>query len=99
MSLHSNFILIMLFDHNLFLLDIASLIRNNMCVHIYLHIQWLCKALTGTFNFANSTNFFWMFVEGLYLHIIIVWTYSADKIRLWYLIVIGWGKSGITRLK
>ncbi|KAL4222189.1 Corticotropin-releasing factor receptor 1 [Mactra antiquata] len=52
---------------------------------------WCCKALTTIFNFAHATNFFWMFVEGLYLHIIIVWTYSADKIKLKYLLLIGWG--------
>lgn len=52
---------------------------------------WACKLQVAVFNYAQMTNFFWMLVEGLYLHIIIVWTYSADKIRRWYLIVLGWG--------
>ncbi|KAL3831317.1 hypothetical protein ACJMK2_023084 [Sinanodonta woodiana] len=52
---------------------------------------WLCKLEVTLFKYSQGTNFFWMFVEGLYLHIIIVWTYSADKIRMWYLLVIGWG--------
>ena len=63
-------------------------IRLNMSFYF----QWICKTLTAMFNFAHATNFYWMFVEGLYLHIIIVWTYSADKIKLRYLVFIGWGK-------
>ncbi|XP_060580303.1 corticotropin-releasing factor receptor 2-like isoform X2 [Ruditapes philippinarum] len=57
--------------------------------------SWCCKTLTSIFNFAHATNFFWMFVEGLYLHVIIVWTYSADKIKLRYLLFIGWGLPSI----
>ncbi|KAL5007775.1 hypothetical protein ScPMuIL_016581 [Solemya velum] len=53
--------------------------------------KWACKLEVTLYNYLTCTNFFWMFVEGLYLHIIIVWTYSADKIRLWYLAFIGWG--------
>lgn len=60
--------------------------------------SWCCKTLTSIFNFAQATNFFWMFVEGLYLHIIIVWTYSADKIKLRYLLFIGWGLPSINIL-
>lgn len=59
----------------------------------HLLFQWACKLQVAVFNYAQMTNFFWMLVEGLYLHIIIVWTYSADKIKRWYLIVLGWGKS------
>ncbi|KAJ8313809.1 hypothetical protein KUTeg_008370 [Tegillarca granosa] len=51
---------------------------------------WACKVETVFLNYAMVTNFFWMLVEGLYLHIIIVWTYSSDKIKLWYFIIIGW---------
>lgn len=52
--------------------------------------KWACKVEVALFNYAQMTNFFWMLVEGLYLHVIIVWTYSADKIRRWYFIIIGW---------
>ncbi|XP_022303718.2 corticotropin-releasing factor receptor 2-like isoform X2 [Crassostrea virginica] len=52
---------------------------------------WGCKLQVAIFNYAQMTNFFWMLVEGLYLHVIIVWTYSADKIRRWYFVVLGWG--------
>lgn len=52
---------------------------------------WACKLITSLGNYTQVTNFFWMLVEGLYLHIIIVWTYTADRMRLWYFVVIGWG--------
>lgn len=38
------------------------------------------------------TNFFWMFVEGCYLHTAIVMTYSTDKLRKWVFLFIGWCK-------
>ena len=60
--------------------------------YVLLSLQWLMKVEVVLYNFSQGTNFFWMFVEGLYLHIIIVWTYSADKIKLRYLFVIGWSK-------
>lgn len=55
------------------------------------HLMWLCKALVTAFNYFQSTNFFWMFVEGLHLHMIVVWTYSSERLRLWHFILIGWG--------
>ncbi|XP_052251420.1 corticotropin-releasing factor receptor 1-like isoform X2 [Dreissena polymorpha] len=58
---------------------------------VHLQFKWVCKLMTSLFNFLHATNFFWMFVEGMYLHVIIVWTFSADKIRLSYLLCIGWG--------
>ena len=69
-------------------------INNYAQVTIFL-FQWACQSLVAIYNYAQVTNFFWMLVEGLYLHIIIVWTYSADKIRKWYFIVIGWGRCSL----
>lgn len=44
------------------------------------------------YSYIQVTNFFWMLVEGLYLHTMIVWAFSADKIRFWYYALLGWGK-------
>ncbi|XP_029639676.1 corticotropin-releasing factor receptor 2 isoform X2 [Octopus sinensis] len=55
------------------------------------HLEWLCKALVTAFNYFQSTNFYWMFVEGLHLHMIVVWTYSSEKLQLWHFKLIGWG--------
>lgn len=53
--------------------------------------NWVCQSLVISLHYFTSTNFFWMFVEGLYLHVILVWTYSADKLRLCHFLLIGWG--------
>lgn len=52
--------------------------------------QVWCRLVTASFNYFHSTNFFWMFGEGCYLHTAIVLTYSTDKLRKWMFICIGW---------
>ncbi|GBL86600.1 Diuretic hormone receptor [Araneus ventricosus] len=37
------------------------------------------------------TNFFWMFVEGLYLYILAVKTFSIEVVRIQVYALIGWG--------
>ncbi|XP_078073153.1 corticotropin-releasing factor receptor 2-like isoform X3 [Mustelus asterias] len=49
-----------------------------------------CRLVTTIFNYFVVTNFFWMFVEGCYLHTAIVMTYSTDKLRKWIFLFIGW---------
>ncbi|KAJ6659309.1 hypothetical protein lerEdw1_019180 [Lerista edwardsae] len=49
-----------------------------------------CRCITTIFNYFVVTNFFWMFVEGCYLHTAIVMTYSTDKLRKWVFLFIGW---------
>jgi len=44
-------------------------------------VQGLCKLMVAVFNYLLVTNFFWMLVEGLYLHTVIVWTFSSDHLR------------------
>ena len=55
--------------------------------------QWLCKGIVALFNYLQSATYFWMLVEGLYLHTIIVCAFSAARLRLWYYVIIGWGRS------
>lgn len=57
--------------------------------------EWVCKTIVTLFNYVQVTNFFWMFIEGLYLHIMIVWAYQADKLKVWTYILIGWGIPGL----
>ena len=44
------------------------------------------------YNYLQVTNFFWMLVEGLYLHTLIVWAYSTERLKFWIYALIGWGK-------
>ncbi|KAK2151259.1 hypothetical protein LSH36_369g01001 [Paralvinella palmiformis] len=55
----------------------------------YLH-QVICKGVVTLFNYAQVTNFFWMLVEGLYLHFMVVWAFSIEMIKFWWYIVLGW---------
>ncbi|XP_006088798.1 corticotropin-releasing factor receptor 2 isoform X1 [Myotis lucifugus] len=49
-----------------------------------------CRCITTVFNYFLVTNFFWMFVEGCYLHTAIVMTYSTEHLRKWLFLFIGW---------
>ncbi|XP_069778278.1 corticotropin-releasing factor receptor 2 isoform X2 [Narcine bancroftii] len=49
-----------------------------------------CRLVITIYNYFVVTNFFWMFVEGCYLHTAIVMTYSTDKMRKWKFLFIGW---------
>ena len=54
------------------------------------HMQVWCRCITTIFNYFVVTNFFWMFVEGCYLHTAIVMTYSTEHLRKWLFLFIGW---------
>ncbi|XP_073755127.1 corticotropin-releasing factor receptor 2 isoform X2 [Callorhinus ursinus] len=49
-----------------------------------------CRCVTTIFNYFVVTNFFWMFVEGCYLHTAIVMTYSTEHLRKGLFLFIGW---------
>jgi len=51
-----------------------------------------CIALITLFHFFTLTNFFWMLVEGLYLYMLVVKTFSGDNLRFNIYASIGWGK-------
>lgn len=56
-------------------------------------MQVWCRCITTVFNYFLVTNFFWMFVEGCYLHTAIVMTYSTERLRKWLFLFIGWCES------
>ncbi|KAK5644232.1 hypothetical protein RI129_008077 [Pyrocoelia pectoralis] len=79
---------------------------NLMCTYILADFMWtltytlqmslqtnkgLCILLTILLHYFHLTNFFWMFVEGLYLHILVVKTFTGDNIKLPIYTIIGWG--------
>ncbi|KAL1465534.1 hypothetical protein WDU94_005092 [Cyamophila willieti] len=43
-------------------------------------------------HYCHLTNFFWMFVEGLYLYMLVVETFSSANIKLRVYFIIGWGE-------
>ncbi|KAH0561888.1 diuretic hormone receptor-like isoform X1 [Cotesia glomerata] len=50
-----------------------------------------CIIFISMLNYFHLTNFFWMFVEGLYLYLLVVKTFTGDNIKLRLCLVIGWG--------
>uniref|UniRef100_A0A1Q3FK52 Diuretic hormone receptor n=1 Tax=Culex tarsalis TaxID=7177 RepID=A0A1Q3FK52_CULTA len=50
-----------------------------------------CIFLVTLFHYFSTTNFFWMLVEGLYLYMLVVQTFSGDNLRFRKYAIIGWG--------
>lgn len=80
---------------------------NLMVTYVLIDITWIATAILqsqppGIFHDAACvlvifltylmiTNFFWMFVEGLYLYILVVKTFSIEFVKFWVYALIGWG--------
>ncbi|XP_055309678.1 diuretic hormone receptor-like isoform X2 [Sitodiplosis mosellana] len=50
-----------------------------------------CKCLVILLHYFTLTNFFWMLVEGLYLYMLVVETFSGDNLKFKMYAFIGWG--------
>uniref|UniRef100_A0A672ZHS4 Parathyroid hormone/parathyroid hormone-related peptide receptor n=1 Tax=Sphaeramia orbicularis TaxID=375764 RepID=A0A672ZHS4_9TELE len=50
-----------------------------------------CKVAVTLFMYFLATNYYWILVEGLYLHSLIFMTFFSDRKYLWGFTLIGWG--------
>ncbi|XP_066573358.1 parathyroid hormone/parathyroid hormone-related peptide receptor [Amia ocellicauda] len=50
-----------------------------------------CKLAVTLFLYFLATNYYWILVEGLYLHSLIFMTFFSDRKYLWGFTLIGWG--------
>ncbi|XP_060833938.1 diuretic hormone receptor-like [Rhopalosiphum padi] len=77
---------------------------NLMASYLLAGIMWILNYTnltdTGTFKCAllvlplyyfTMTNYFWAFIEGMYLFILVVDTFFPDRVRLRTYMAIGWG--------
>ncbi|XP_058478464.1 parathyroid hormone 2 receptor a [Solea solea] len=54
-----------------------------------------CKVTVLLFIYFLATNYYWILVEGLYLHSLIFMAFRSDSIYLWGFTLIGWGVPAI----
>eukprot|EP00057_Strongylocentrotus_purpuratus_P014228 XP_011668702.1 PREDICTED: corticotropin-releasing factor receptor 2 isoform X3 [Strongylocentrotus purpuratus] len=86
---HIHWHLISSFILNYFIYFIALGIRQSANAT---KIKWLENLLDTLYFYALMTNYFWMLVEGLYLHTLVVFAMRIDANRISFLIYvfIGW---------
>ncbi|XP_060066020.1 calcitonin gene-related peptide type 1 receptor-like [Ylistrum balloti] len=67
--------------------DLLSNPRHHTTMH---RNSFGCRLLYFLKRYSVSTNYFWMFCEGLYLHRLIVHAFRVPRFLLWYYLL-GWG--------
>lgn len=45
------------------------------------------------FHYCVLSNYFWLFIEGLYLFTLLVETFFPEKRYFYWYIIIGWGET------
>ncbi|XP_062843403.1 adenylate cyclase activating polypeptide 1a (pituitary) receptor type I isoform X2 [Trichomycterus rosablanca] len=58
--------------------------------HCFVHTV-ACKAVMVFFHYCVMSNYFWLFIEGLYLFTLLVETFFPERKYFYWYTVIGWG--------
>ncbi|KAG2458618.1 PACR protein, partial [Polypterus senegalus] len=54
-------------------------------------VQVECKAVMVFFHYCVMSNYFWLFIEGLYLFTLLVETFFPERRYFYWYTIIGWG--------
>uniref|UniRef100_A0A8C5AWN1 Adenylate cyclase activating polypeptide 1b (pituitary) receptor type I n=1 Tax=Gadus morhua TaxID=8049 RepID=A0A8C5AWN1_GADMO len=58
--------------------------------HCFIHTVE-CRAVMIFFHYCVLSNYFWLFIEGLYLFTLLVETFFPERRYFYWYIIIGWG--------
>ena len=54
--------------------------------------HWECKLIVSVFTYAVAASMMWIFMEGLYLHMLVYKTLFTERTGIRMYVVIGWRK-------
>ncbi|XP_056894361.1 pituitary adenylate cyclase-activating polypeptide type I receptor isoform X1 [Takifugu flavidus] len=87
--IHMNlFVSFMLRAISVFIKDSVLYAEDNE--HCFIHTLE-CRAVMIFFHYCVLSNYFWLFIEGLYLFTLLVETFFPEKRYFYWYIIIGWG--------
>lgn len=55
-------------------------------------VQVACKAVMVFFHYCVMSNYFWLFIEGLYLFTLLVETFFPERRYFYWYTIVGWGE-------
>lgn len=61
-------------------------------IPVFPTMQVACKAVMVFFHYCVMSNYFWLFIEGLYLFTLLVETFFPERRYFYWYTIVGWGK-------